>query len=125
MLVDDFVMRQVQKIAEMLAAIAGSPHARPPEGVLDQIRQAYRDLLGMDVDLADLLGADALVAGLRSERERDALVDLTLAHAEVCARRDDAAGARARLTRALALMREDDLRVAGALARLDDIAASR
>lgn len=119
MLVDDFVMRQIQKIGDMLAAIAGSPSGRLPEGMLDQILDAYRDLLGMDPDLADMLDAETVLRGLHSDRERDALVDLTLAHAEVCARSDDPAGARRRFARALAFMREDDARIRGALERLD------
>ena len=77
MLVDDFVMRQIQKIGDMLAALAGSPSDALPEGVYDEIDDAYRNLLGMDADLADALDAETLLRGLNDSRERDALVELT------------------------------------------------
>jgi len=122
MLVDDFVLRQIQQIADMLAALAGSPSDALPDGALDEIDDAYRNLLGMDPDLADALDAETLLRGLNDARERDALVDLTLAHAEAQARSGDPEAARSRLLRALAFMQDDDARAAQTIARYDALA---
>jgi len=119
MLVDDFVLRQIQKIGDMLSALAGSPSDRLPEGALDEIEDAYRNLLGMDADLADALDAETLLRGLNGARERDALIDLTLAHAEAQARAGDVEGARSRLLRAMTFMHDDDARAARVLSRYD------
>ena len=117
-LVDDFILRQIQKIADLVAAIAGSPHGRLPEGLLAQIRQAYADLLGMDADLVDSFDAETLRRSLHTPEEHDALIDLLLAHAEVSARQGDEEGAARRLAKAIALMPGDDARRPGAEERL-------
>ena len=57
--------------------------------------------------------------GVISDAERSAVVDLTLAHAEACARTGDVGQARYRFTRALSLMPEGDARAGAALERLD------
>ena len=118
MLVDDFIMRQIQKIADMLAAIARAPSGAVPEGAEEDLRDVYRDLLGMDPDDVEMLDDETLLRALRTPEERAALVDLLRAHAEVSARTADLAGARSRLARAIGLMPEDDARLEGALTRL-------
>ncbi len=119
MLVDDFVMRQIQKLAEMLAAIARAPAGARPEGMQDDLREAYRALLGMDPEDLELLDDAALARTLRGRAERDALVELSEIDAELRARIGDASGARRRLDRALALAAPDDPRADGWRARRD------
>lgn len=119
MLVDDFVMRQIQKLAEMLAAIARAPAGALPEGMQDDLREAYRALLGMDPEDLELLDDAALARTLRSRAERDALVELCAIDAELRARSGDPSGARRCLDRALGLAAPDDPRAAGWRARRD------
>ena len=119
--VDDFLLRQIQQIADLVAAIARSPHGQLPDDLFAQIDQAYRDLLGLDSDLVDSLDTESLRRTLHDERERDALIDLLLAHAEASARIGDVSGAARRLDTAIALMREADTRAETANARLVEL----
>ncbi len=121
MIVDDFILRQIQQIANLLAAVAGSPHGLLPDGLLEQIEGAYGDLLGLDHDLADSFDAATLGRMLHGERERDALIDLLLAHAEASARTDDVTGATRRLAKAIALMPDGDERADAANERLVEL----
>ena len=121
MLVDDFIMRQIQKIADMLAAIARAPVGSLPEGAEQDLRDVYRDLLGMDPDDVEMLDDETLLRALRTDAEKEALVDLLRVHAEVCARTDDLGGARRRLARAIGLMPEGDARLEAALMRLGEL----
>lgn len=117
MLVDDFVMRQIQKIADMCTAIAGAPSGELPEGVFEELDDAYRNLLGMDRDMVASFDTETLMRSVHGPRELDALIDLTLAHAELQARSGDAPGAGRLFDRALAMMDDGDARAEAALTR--------
>ena len=114
---DDFVMRQIQQIADLVTAIASTPGDELPEEVFQRIDDAYRGL-GLDSDLVETLDAASLGTMLNSEQERDALVDLLCAHAEASVFSNDRAGATRRLERAIALMPEGDPRAEPATVRL-------
>lgn len=121
MFVDDFVLRQIQQIANLVAAVAGSAHGLLPEGILAQIEATYAELLGLDGDLVDSLDAATLGRMLHTDEERDGLIDLLLAHAEASARSDEVCGATRRIAKALALMPEGDARAEAANARLVEL----
>lgn len=117
---DDFVLRQIQQIANLVAAIARSPGGVLPEGLLAKIDEAYRDL-GLDRDLVDSLDSESLRRTLHDDRELDALIDLLLAHAEASAQSEDLPGATRRMAKAVALMVEGDARADAAHSRLAEL----
>ena len=48
MLFDDYVLRQIQKIGELIAAVAAKASGRVIEDVDAELAEAYRALLGME-----------------------------------------------------------------------------
>ena len=106
MLFDDYVLRQVKKIAELVAAVAASSRGATVEGLDEQIAEAYRSLVGLDGDLVDTLGATTLVRAVGDRDTTRALIELVVAHGDRCAIRGDVEGARRRWRKAIALIDE-------------------
>ena len=107
MIVDDFIMRQIRQIAELVARLAdsdrGSDEAEERD-VDDAIAEGYRALLALDPALASALAAPSLVAMLAEPALREPLAQLLLAHGDVERRRGDEAGAQRRWRKGLAVL---------------------
>lgn len=121
-LVDDYILRQIEKIAAFLEALASAPgEDPPPPAILDQIGDVYRSLVGMSPSDVEAMDPETVLRTLHGPAERDALIDLTLAHAEASARLGDHDGARRRFFRAVLYMHEQDPRAERAAAGLDQL----
>jgi hypothetical protein len=117
MLRDDFLMRQIQKVADMIAAAFGDRSGEPlddPERRLDEAEDELFTARGLDRDLVGQLGPRSVAQLLGPERSR-LLVQIVAARAKLDVLRG---GDGARLhARALALL---DATVAHAGARAED-----
>lgn len=103
MLVDDSMMRQLQKITELAAAITKSSSGAG-EGDLERlIEEAYRALTGLDGALIDTLAAPSLLGLLADPRQQSALAELLDAHALVAEQKGDLGRAERRREKARAL----------------------
>jgi hypothetical protein len=105
-LFDDYILRQIQKVGELLAMIAAGARGQVDPGIDDALEDAYRALLGLDAGLADSLSPSSLLRMLHEPDTRRVLVELVAAHGDLCLQRDDVAGAVRRWRRALALLAE-------------------
>lgn len=103
MLIDDYVMRQVQKIAELAAAIAKGSSSAGPDDLEIEIEAAYRELIGIDSALVDTLAGPSLLGLLQDDRQRAALADLLEAHAAVAEAKGDLGRAERRREKATSL----------------------
>ena len=108
-LFDDYILRQVQKVAELVAAVARKASGQPVEEheVDDQqVAEAYRALGGLDGELVLALTAGSVVANLGDDDSALALVELLTAHGDLRHLRGDEDGARRRWDKALAVLAE-------------------
>lgn len=108
MLFDDYVLKQIQKIAELVAAIAGRAAGRSHVDVDGELAAAYRELLGMEGELADRMDPASLARLLGDAERVRALALLLRAHGDLLASREDALGAERLHRRALALLDSAD-----------------
>lgn len=106
MLFDDYIMRQVQKVGELLAMISAGARGQVDPGIDEALQEAYRALLGLDAGLAESLSPSSLLRMLHEPDTRRALVELVAAHGDLCLQRGDVDGAARRWRRALALLAE-------------------
>ena len=106
MLFDDYILRQVRQVGELMAAISAGARGKVAPGIDEALREAYRALLGLDAGLADSLSPSSLLRMLHEPDTRRALVELVTAHGDLCLQRDDAEGAVRRWRRAVALLAE-------------------
>ncbi len=104
MLVDDYVMRQIQKIAELCAALVAS--GDPPEALEVQIADAYRALTGLPADMIDRLDGASLAGLVSGPEAARALAELLRADAERMAHEGDGDGAARRSLAAAQLERQ-------------------
>lgn len=116
MLFDDYVLRQVQKIAELAAAIAARASGQSHVELEAELAEAFRALLGMDRESADRLTPDGLARLLGEDRQIRALALLMQAQGDLCEARGQPAAAMRSWERALALLAAiDDEELRGAL----------
>lgn len=108
MLLDDYVMRQVRKIAELIASIGTGAVGKTHEDLDAELASAYQSLLGMQPDMADRMGPDAWARMLGDAPSIRAGVELAMAHGDLCASRGDRLGAERRWQKALALLEHAD-----------------
>lgn len=79
MLTDDFVMRQIQKIAELCAALVES--GDPPDGLEGDIADAYQALTGLPATMIDRLDGASLAGLVSGPEAAAALAELLVADA--------------------------------------------
>ncbi len=108
MLFDDYVMRQVRKIAELIAAIGTGTAGKTHEELDDRLAAAYQSLLGMQPEMADMMAADTWARMLADSASIRAAAELLIAHGDLRASREDHAGAWRRWEKALALLDHAD-----------------
>ncbi len=107
---DDYVLRQIQQLVELVAALIGKD--KPPEidEADEEVDGAYRRLLNMDRQLFETLDA-ASVAQMLGESERVRMVAQVMqAEADVWRAAGDVQRAARRYRRALSMLQaaEDD-----------------
>lgn len=108
MLFDDYVLRQIQKIAELVAAIAARTSGQGHADVDAELAEAYRSLLGMEREMADRLSPESLARLLGEPRQVKALALLMKAHGDLCEAREQTSAALRLRERALLLLDEAD-----------------
>lgn len=108
MLFDDYVMRQIQKIGELAAAITARSTGQDHVNVDGELAEAYRALVGMEREMVDRLGPESLARLLGEPRQITALALLMQADGDLCAAREQPDEARRRWERGLALLGEQD-----------------
>ncbi len=105
----DPILRTIKQIAQMVAALAGASGDVPDDlEVDDALGDAYLGLLGLDRAFAESLTPDGLLRMLHDPAQREALVELLLAHGDLLAHRGDAAGASRQWARARAVVAQLD-----------------
>lgn len=104
MLFDDFVLRQIQKIAELVAALAARSAGQPHAEVDAELAEAYRSLVGLERELAERMSAESLARLLGEPRQIGALALLMKAHGDLCAARGQGGAASALYEKALELV---------------------
>ena len=104
MLVDDYVMRQIRKIAELCAALVAS--GEPVAGLEEEIADAYRSLTGLPGEMIDRLDGASLARMARGPEAARALGDLLVADGDRMAHAGDVLGAARRFQTAVELLRE-------------------
>jgi hypothetical protein len=107
-LFDDYFLKQIQKIAEFVAALAAKASGRNYADVEADLDEAYRAVLGMNAAMADRLSAGTLAGLLRDAREVRALALLVKTHGDVSASCGDPDAARVRWEKALAILAHGD-----------------
>ncbi|HEY8430691.1 MAG TPA: hypothetical protein VIL20_20065 [Sandaracinaceae bacterium] len=110
MLFDDYVLRQVQKVAELIAAIGARASGQAYADVDAELADAYRSLLGMEREMADRLAPASLARMLGDPRQVDALARLLTAHGDLCQAREQLGAALRLWERALELAEDEALR---------------
>jgi hypothetical protein len=114
-LLDDYVMRQVRKIAELIASLGARAAGASYEDAEAALEDAYRAVLGMEPAMADRFSPSSLAQMLGDPNLVASLAHLLTAHGDLCRSRGDEAGAHARWERALELLahaEDTDLRAA-------------
>ena len=101
MLVDDYVLRQVRKLAELIASIGARAAGSVHQDLERELADAYQSLLGMQPAMADVLTAETLIRMLGDPSSVRVGASLLLAHADLRLVRDDAFGAEERWRKAL------------------------
>ena len=103
MLVDqDPILRQVKKLAEALARLAGTSSAGPEEIDPDELESLHRELFGVDSRPTRVL-APASMAPMVAPHRTAAAAALLRIEAKLAEARGDAAAARLREAQAAAL----------------------
>ena len=99
MLFDDFMMRQIRKIADLVAAIAASSSGLDLGDIEERIAEAYRSL-GLDRSMVFTFDGASLARMAGDPEAGRALVDLMVAHAQAREVAGDLPAATALLRRA-------------------------
>lgn len=89
----DYVLRLVEGFARVIARITAGRRAGRLDEAQAEIAAAAASMAGVDLSLVDLVGVEALAAGLRDPARREVLGRLCGERAEVEAARGDAAAA--------------------------------
>src|SRR5690606_26185607 len=109
-LFDDYVLRQVRKIAELIAVIGARSAGQTYADVDAELADAYRSLLGMEREMADRIAPASLARMLGDPRQVDALARLMTAHGDLCDAREQHGAALRLWERALELAEDEALR---------------
>lgn len=116
MLFDDYVLKQIQKIAQLVAGIATRGAGPSEEDLEAELASAHRDLVGLDPALADRMDVASLARLLGDAERVRALALLTQARGDLGAAHDPHAASRL-YERAWSLLdRADDPELRAALA---------
>ncbi len=108
MLFDDYVLRQIRKIAELVAAIGTRASGQGFEDLEAELEEAYRSLVGMDRQMAERLAPESLARLLGEPRQVRALATLMKAHGDLYEARERIDAASRMWERALALLEPGD-----------------
>jgi len=116
--VDDFILRQIEQLANLVASLASaSTEELSEEAVDEQFDEAYEKLIGMSADMLAATDASEVRRLLHDEAQLDALVRLSVTHADACVYRDNPDAAARHVARALSYLSDDDPRVPDLLER--------
>jgi hypothetical protein len=107
MLIDDYVMRQVRKIAELIASLGTGAAGKTYDDAEAELAEAYRAALGMDPAMAERFSGASLARMLGDPALVTAYARLLVAHGDLCRSRGDEVGARMKWERASELGVED------------------
>lgn len=108
MLFDDYVLRQIKKIAELCAAITSRASGQTYEDVDGELASAYQSLLGMQPEMAERLSGASLARMLGDPQQIRAAALLLKAHGDLKVSREDPSGAARLWEKALALLDQAD-----------------
>ncbi len=105
MIRDDYVLRQIQKAIEAIARAFRHQAAADPDQAIEQIQQAYSDLLEHNLAMMDVVDPETLARLVGSHAKVRALAQLSLADGELRQAGGDEAAARRAFARAHTLAR--------------------